>query len=286
MERASFSTPPRPTRLRGRHTAACLVFLMMFAPALAFAAQPDLGVAFRERFGKLADAAPNASEKEFAALAAGLAVPSHRAWFTRIFGDVEGQKLAERYQKLLPKLVWRLQKDLSYNWPGIGTEFGVELWSKEKESVAQGLDKSLLAALKQPAWYYEVAIVPPGRKTRWPFALFFYVDGAYRYVPVDIFSSLRQVPARVSVKEPKLIHQEQAEYPAAARAKKIEGTVRLEVVVAPLGWVLECRVVSGDPALAPTARAAVRKWIFEPTLLNGAPVEIQTTVEAVFTLPR
>ena len=60
----------------------------------------------------------------------------------------------------------------------------------------------------------------------------------------------------------------------------------MEVVVAPLGWVMECRIVSGDPALAPVARAAVRKWVFAPTLVNGVPVEVVTTVHADFKLPR
>jgi protein TonB len=43
-------------------------------------------------------------------------------------------------------------------------------------------------------------------------------------------------------------------------------------------------VISGHPLLVPAALAAVKQWVYQPTLLNGAPVEVVTEVEVPFNL--
>jgi periplasmic protein TonB len=42
--------------------------------------------------------------------------------------------------------------------------------------------------------------------------------------------------------------------------------------------------VSGPPMLAPAAAEAVRTWRYRPYLLNGEPVEVETTVRVIFNL--
>jgi len=95
-------------------------------------------------------------------------------------------------------------------------------------------------------------------------------------------------PARVRVgaviQEGKLIHQVTPEYPPAAREARIEGTVRLQVLIAEDGTVKEIRVLDGHPLLATPAVRAVRQWRYRETLLNNRPVEVVTIVELVFSL--
>ena len=50
------------------------------------------------------------------------------------------------------------------------------------------------------------------------------------------------------------------------------------------GKVAELQVVSGHPLLVQSARDAVRQWRYEPTLLNGEPVEVDTTITVTFTM--
>jgi protein TonB len=73
-------------------------------------------------------------------------------------------------------------------------------------------------------------------------------------------------------------------YPPDARAKGVEGTVILDVIIAADGTVKDLTVLSGDGALAFAAVTAVQQWVFEPTLLNGEPVEVETTTAVTFTL--
>jgi TonB family protein len=85
-----------------------------------------------------------------------------------------------------------------------------------------------------------------------------------------------------AVQAAKLIHLVQP--PQEAKRMHIEGTVHLHAFIGKDGRVRELRVVDGDPGLAHAALNAVRKWRYKPTLLEGNPVEVDTTISVVFTL--
>jgi protein TonB len=82
----------------------------------------------------------------------------------------------------------------------------------------------------------------------------------------------------------KLIDRVQPVYPEAARQLKIQGTVALNVIVRKDGTVSVQNVGAGHPLLAPAAVAAVQQWHYEPTTVNGEPVEVQTKVYVTFAL--
>jgi TonB family protein len=99
------------------------------------------------------------------------------------------------------------------------------------------------------------------------------------------------VPKRVrvggTVEAAKLIYQPAVVYPTSAEKRGIQGTVILRAVIGTSGQILSLSPVSGpDPALISAAINAVRRWRYKPTLLNGAPVEVATTIEVVFQLDK
>jgi TonB family protein len=73
-------------------------------------------------------------------------------------------------------------------------------------------------------------------------------------------------------------------YPPIARAARVQGTVVLQAVIGKDGHVNQLNVVSGPAMLQQAAMDAVKQWIYKPYLLNGAPVEVITTVNIVFQL--
>ncbi len=73
-------------------------------------------------------------------------------------------------------------------------------------------------------------------------------------------------------------------YPPLAKSARIQGVVKLAVTVGTDGAVRDAQIVSGHPLLVQAARDAVMQWAYKPTLLNGEPVEVQTTVDVNFTL--
>jgi Gram-negative bacterial TonB protein C-terminal len=57
------------------------------------------------------------------------------------------------------------------------------------------------------------------------------------------------------------------------------GSVQLSVIVGRDGTVLDARPVKGAGEVFPAAIEAVKRWKYRPILLNGLPVEVQSTVE-------
>jgi protein TonB len=82
----------------------------------------------------------------------------------------------------------------------------------------------------------------------------------------------------------RIISRIQPVYPPLARQTRISGTVRLHAIIAKDGTVQQLEVLSGHPLLVQAALDAVRQWRYQPTLLNGEPVEVDTTVDVIFSL--
>jgi TonB family protein len=73
-------------------------------------------------------------------------------------------------------------------------------------------------------------------------------------------------------------------YPVVAKQAHVSGTVVLHCIIGKDGSVQALEYVSGPPLLMKSAMDAVRQWTYQPTLLNGEAVEVDTTVSVVFTL--
>ena len=73
-------------------------------------------------------------------------------------------------------------------------------------------------------------------------------------------------------------------YPPDAKAAHVQGTVVLHAIIGKDGKIKELQFVSGPPMLARAAMDAVKRWRYKPCLLKGEPVEVDTTISAVFTL--
>jgi TonB family protein len=73
-------------------------------------------------------------------------------------------------------------------------------------------------------------------------------------------------------------------YPPAAKKARIQGKVVLEAVIGTDGTVESLRVISGPQELQQSALDAVRQWTYKPYLMNGEPVEVETTINIIYQL--
>jgi protein TonB len=87
-----------------------------------------------------------------------------------------------------------------------------------------------------------------------------------------------------AVRPPNKLVDVKPTYPDDAKAAHIEGVVILGVVIGEDGSVIDTTVLRSIPALDQAAIDAVSQWEFEPTQLNGEPVEIEMTITINFTL--
>ncbi|HWC97643.1 MAG TPA: energy transducer TonB [Candidatus Sulfopaludibacter sp.] len=70
--------------------------------------------------------------------------------------------------------------------------------------------------------------------------------------------------------------------PVVSPDAHVTGTVVLNVLVGKDGHVQQITVKSGTPLLMQASFDAVRQWVYQPTLLNGQPVNVATTVTLTF----
>jgi protein TonB len=93
-------------------------------------------------------------------------------------------------------------------------------------------------------------------------------------------------PLRVSqgVQQAKLISRPNPIYPHLAIVTRVSGIVHLEAVIGTDGRIRDLKVLSGHPLLVQAALDAVERWVYQPTMLNGSPVEILTDITVTFSL--
>ena len=97
-----------------------------------------------------------------------------------------------------------------------------------------------------------------------------------------------QTPQRIrvggNVQAANLLRKVVPVYPPLAKQARIQGTVRFTAVIGKDGTIQNLQVITGHPLLQQAAMDAVRQWQYRPTLLNGEPVEVVTTIDVNFTL--
>ena len=95
-----------------------------------------------------------------------------------------------------------------------------------------------------------------------------------------------QKPVRpgAGIRPPTKVHDVAPIYPSLARASRIQGPVIIEATIGADGRVQSARVLRSLPFLEDAALAAVRQWVYTPTLLNGVPVPVIMTVTVMFQL--
>ena len=92
------------------------------------------------------------------------------------------------------------------------------------------------------------------------------------------------LPRSEGVMAAALIYKVQPQYPAIARTIHLAGTVYLRAIISTDGTVRQLQLISGNPILANPALQAVRQWRYQPTRLNGEPVEVETFITVNFVL--
>jgi TonB family protein len=114
-----------------------------------------------------------------------------------------------------------------------------------------------------------------------PYALKAQTEGS-----TESTASPKRIRIGGNVQAAKVITKVQPIYPESAKAAGAQGSVLLHAVVSKDGRPLSLQVLNSqvNPDLARAAVEAVSQWRYQPTLLNGDPVEVDTTIQVKFTL--
>jgi TonB family protein len=229
-----------------------------------------------------------------------LVLPDSATWFSNTFGEANGRQFAIFYDAWASFRNSQLSGDLARALAAQMTQIEVLRFDNASDPGTTQKDKYFLLIRQAPEPLYVVNFrSASGASMRWSY--FVYTDGAFRYLgelpDLRLVAQLSapeesqrapELTERVrvggSVMARKLEHPVAPVYPPDAAAAHIEGTVLLHSIVAKDGSVKELEVISGPSQLVKAAMDAVRQWHYQPTLLNGSPVEVDTTIAVQFNL--
>jgi TonB family protein len=257
-------------------------------------------------------AAANDADK-LAMLIKGMEIPNADAWFAQNFASGDAAKMSALYwtnlaqeESLFPNVLKQLGSRQG--------EFSIQRLNDMAEPEDSHRALALRTALQQPTDFYYVSWASPqkpdssaGPTPDFSLGYFILLDGSYRRLssqfvmylstfeqykgtlnaygdPVWPQNELARIRQGGNITAKSLIDKVSPVYPPLAVQARIEGTVRLHTIIAKDGTVLQIEVMSGHPLLVQAAIDAVRQWRYRPTLLNGEPVEVDTTVDVIFSI--
>jgi protein TonB len=291
----------------GKSILLLTAFLLSTAPAINSAEPPQAPTATQpiQTFSATADGFQSQFNAILAAYRAGdntggrrlieqFRLPRAEEWMTEHFGEQQGAKLTERYDRLFPNFADSLEKTILDVLRNRGANLVPSIGEGKEElppHVPPMLKLSGITAVKKPALFFcRFAIQMNGRnQASWGDALT-YEDGAFRFIgfgapPFWVWEegSEGAAPKGGSFVQPAvLVSAIPPVYPASARASGIEGVVSVHFVIDKNGFVKNVAVVKGDAALTQAAIDAVSQWRYKPATMGGTPVETDANVNLQF----
>ena len=217
-----------------------LVFLILATPFMisaqdsspanrspaAYPASPDgLKLLIRDVF----TAMKSKDDQKASAYFSSMTLPEHTAWFTKTFGPTEGARMDAKYADLLPGLPENLKGIFEYARKDNRTNPEVSV-VVAKSGAGSGLGRAVVDAMLMPIPLYVVSGSNPTQQFGVAIGDFFYVDGAFRFMPTQVEQALSTAPPlRVRIggntQRSKLLTKIDPIYPAT----KTQGSVLLHV---------------------------------------------------------
>jgi protein TonB len=128
----------------------------------------------------------------------------------------------------------------------------------------------------------------PGFKDGQPVPVVANIEVNFRFLqspePVAAVGGSRPVMVGGNVMESRVVQRVPPDYPANAKIARVQGAVELSITVGPDGRVQNAGVIGGPAMLTQAALDAVSQWVYQPFMLNGQPVAVNSTVVVNFVL--
>lgn len=282
-------------------------------PSTSLPIAPEINLNYPDNPGGLEKLAKDIlkAQKESNTVLAGqllqsLILPNPRSWYAENFilaAAADGAAEYEAASKIIPTQIGTFLLDLHRNNATNPTAVRFEKSCDENTSVP------VFNALQDRITFmplYELLFFNGDKFYR--LALFAFVDGGFRFIVLPKSTGRRfsapkeavkgekkkkesdseRMPVRMggNVTAAKLLHKVTPNYPERARLERLQGTVRLHAIIAKDGSIALLRLQEGVCSLALASIDAVRQWRYVPTLLGGQPVEVDTTIDVIFSLNR
>jgi len=260
---------------------------------------PNTTDGLQNLIGDILRAAKTKDSGEEAELIRSLLMPENSTWFTDEYGPGFGTSLAAAYRRIVPSLEEEI-KTIYHGNVRRGWMSPRILSYRDPEQVNAPIDHFLncmnqIVPLYQTvfqgtsaSFYMSQNSGENGKQAAGDLDGFFVYDqGGFRFIPGDIMMMLpKERPVRIrldmNVMRSKVVNRVYPRYPQEALAKHIAGKVVIRLELDRDGKIRDAKVIEGNPVLSQAVMDAVKQWRFEPTRLDGDPVEVEVDMEMGF----
>jgi TonB family protein len=223
--------------------------------------------------------------KRFDDLIDDLRVPENPNWFNDTFGSEIGAHLNATYASSWSDYRDYVKKMFRENATQKGANVFVEEFSESSLPSADAFIKSILGSTKAPLVFYTASTGKKQGTDTLP-GIYIFEQGAFRVVNWRTLYELPNVkPMRIrvgaEVAASQLVDHVKPNRSSDSQ-KRMHGIVVIHVIIDRDGLVAKAEAVSGPPELANSALDAVRQWRYKPAILNGDPVEVDSTISVKF----
>jgi TonB family protein len=268
------------------------------ANAAAAVSYPDTANGLEHLVNDIFRALKDGDTAKFNVLVASLAEPVSADWFMTNFGE-DGYAMAEEYARERGQLRGLIA---DYFRKRLADKYTSVLARKNQETCDDNSGEEIYPVMlmrQQPVPLYELRLHRGEEFFRlWAIA---YVGGGFRFVGNLRPPDFPKGPAKKTgstgttvegdliridknVQAAKLINKVQPTYPQKAREERLQGTVRLHVIIGTDGHISRMRIEKAYCSLGEAAVKAVKDWRYSPTLLGGQPVAVDSTIDVIYTL--
>jgi TonB family protein len=239
------------------------------------------------------------NQQELAEYVKSLSLPNADDWFKSVFGDKLGARAAGSSTLLRSSAAAWIPNLLATQLDKKQTTVQVVRFEGSCNGDATDLEYPILLLRRRPEPLYDVRFMGASTSSVWRY--FAYLDGGFRLVGASQRESFVEPPQsnkppgaaspqRIqiggTVQQAKATYHPAPVYPPEAKAEHIQGTVILQAIIGTDGSIQDLELIQGQCYLAESALDGVKRWRYLPTLFNGKPVEVRTTIQVVYALGR
>lgn len=212
-------------------------------------------------------------------------------WFKSVFGDDLGGRMTAISARTRADARAHTTDMLAAQIAAERTDIEAVRFDDSCNLRATATEYPFLLLRQKPEPLYDVRFLGGSSASVW--AYFAYVDGGFRFIgdmekkqlgvrEASLPGSIPRIQLGSTVEQAKVLHREDPVYPELAQYMGLQGTVVLHAIIAKDGSVQDLYLDQGQCLLTQSAVNAVKKWRYSPTIVNGDPVEVDTTIAVVF----
>lgn len=254
----------------------------------AFPEYPDTAEGLENLMNEMLRLERSGDQKTLAVYAKSLELPDGNTWYSRVFGADAGPQFAEQTAPMrnnteneAVNMIGTMQREGLVNMKAVK-------FTASCNDDATAEEYPVLILRQHQETLYDVRFRDSSRQTIWGF--FAYADGGFHYAAMPQRMKLRDAlgpsaPGRLkvdaNVQAGKLIHRVPPDFSRLKNLSNAPHNVVLSAIIGKDGSVRDVSLLEGTCGPSEAVIRAFRQWRYSPTLVNGEPVEVYTTITVV-----